>query len=182
MLQEMIFAGFGGQGVLSMGTLLAYAAMKENKHVSWMPSYGPEMRGGTANCIVNVSDNPISSPIVTEYDVAVVFNLPSLNKFEPKVKKGGVLIWESSTIKEAPTRKDIDIYAVPAIKTASEKLKNVKVMNMIALGALVKIKPIIKSDTLIKALKDTLPSRHHHLIPLNEKALELGMSMVDGKK
>ncbi len=181
MLQEMIFAGFGGQGVLSMGTLLAYAAMKENKHVSWMPSYGPEMRGGTANCIVNISDDPISSPIVTEYDVAVVFNLPSLNKFEPKVKKGGTLIWESSTIKEAPTRKDIDIYAVPAIKTASEKLKNVKVMNMIALGALVKIKPIVKSETLLTALKDTLPSRHHHLIPLNEKALDLGMSMVSGK-
>ena len=178
MLQEMIFAGFGGQGVLSMGTLLAYAAMKEGKHVSWMPSYGPEMRGGTANCIVNISDNPISSPIVTEYDMAVVFNLPSLHKFEPKVKKGGSLIWESSTIKESPKRDDIETYAVPAIKAATEKLENVKVMNMVSLGALVKINPLVKSETLIKALKDTLPSRHHHLIPLNEKALEMGMGMV----
>ncbi|MFO7867593.1 MAG: 2-oxoacid:acceptor oxidoreductase family protein [Candidatus Aminicenantes bacterium] len=178
MLQEMIFAGFGGQGVLSMGTLLAYAAMKEGKQVSWMPSYGPEMRGGTANCIVNISDNPISSPIVTEYDVAVVFNLPSLNKFEPKVKKGGILIWESSTIKTPPTRDDINVYAVPAIKAAGDKLKNVKVMNMVALGALVKINPVVKKETLIKALKDTLPGRHHHLIPLNEKALELGRNMA----
>ncbi len=178
MLQEMIFAGFGGQGVLSMGTLLAYAAMKEGKQVSWMPSYGPEMRGGTANCIVNISDNPISSPIVTEYDVAVVFNLPSLKKFEPKVKKGGLLIWESSTIKTPPTRDDINVHAVPAIKAAGDKLKNVKVMNMVALGALVKINPVVKKETLIKALKDTLPSRHHHLIPLNEKALELGRNMA----
>ena len=178
MLQEMIFAGFGGQGVLSMGTLLAYAAMKENKHVSWMPSYGPEMRGGTANCIVNISDDPISSPIVTEYDVAVVFNLPSLNKFEPKVKKGGNLIWESSTIKEAPTRKDIDIYAVPAIKTASEKLKNVKVMNMLILGSLVKVEKIVAEESLMTALKETLPERYHDMIPLNKKALEMGKSLV----
>lgn len=178
MLQEMIFAGFGGQGVLSMGTLLAYAAMKEGKEVSWMPSYGPEMRGGTANCMVNISDEPISSPIVSEYDIAVVLNLPSLKKFEPMVKKGGILIWESTNIKEPPTRKDITVIALPAVEKALKELKNVKVMNMLLLGSLVKLKKIVKKESLLIALKDTLPERHHKLLPLNEKAIELGMSLV----
>jgi 2-oxoglutarate ferredoxin oxidoreductase subunit gamma len=178
MLQEMIFAGFGGQGVLSMGMLLAYAAMKEGKEVSWMPSYGPEMRGGTANCIVNVSDQPISSPIVSSYDVAVVFNQPSLKKFEPKVKENGILIWESTTIKEPPSRDDIKIYAIPAIEKATHELKNVKVMNMLMLGVLLKLKEIVKKETVLLALKDTLPERHHHLIPLNKKAIDLGMTLV----
>ncbi len=178
MLQEMIFAGFGGQGVLSMGKLLAYAAMKEDREVSWMPSYGPEMRGGTANCLVNISDEPISSPIVTEYDVAIVLNLPSLTKFEPRVKKGGLLIWESSTIKHGPTRTDIRCVALPAIEKATKDLGDTKVMNMLVLGALVKLVPIISPQTLLVALKDTLPKRHHGLIPLNEKAIEMGMSLV----
>lgn len=174
----MIFSGFGGQGVLSMGKLLAYAAMKEGKEVSWMPSYGPEMRGGTANCMVNISDEPISSPVVTAYDVVVVLNQPSLKKFEPAVKKGGILIWESSTIKHGPTRTDINVYPLPAIDKATNELKNVKVMNMLVLGSLVKINEIVKKDTLLLALKETLPERHHKLIPLNEKAIELGMSLV----
>jgi 2-oxoglutarate ferredoxin oxidoreductase subunit gamma len=177
MLQEMVFAGFGGQGVLSMGALLAYAAMKEGKEISWMPSYGPEMRGGTANCMVNISDELISSPIVTEYDIAVVFNQPSLDKFEPKVKKGGILIWESSTIKKSPTRTDINVYAIPAIDMATNELKNVKVMNMLVLGALVKINHIVKKDSLYIALEEALPERHHHLIPLNKKAIEMGMNL-----
>jgi 2-oxoglutarate ferredoxin oxidoreductase subunit gamma len=178
MLQEMIFAGFGGQGVLSMGTLLAYAAMKEGKEVSWMPSYGPEMRGGTANCIVNISDQPISSPIVSAYDVAVVFNQPSLKKFEHRVKKGGILIWESTTIKEPPSRDDIKIYPIPAIKKATHDLENIKVMNMLMLGVLVKLIGIVKKDSVLQALQDTLPERHHHLIPLNKKAIDLGMTLV----
>jgi 2-oxoglutarate ferredoxin oxidoreductase subunit gamma len=178
MLQEMIFAGFGGQGVLSMGTLLAYAAMKEGKEVSWMPSYGPEMRGGTANCIVNISDIPISSPIVSAYDVAVVFNQPSLKKFEPRVKKGGILIWESTTIKEPPTRSDIEIYPIPAIKKATQDLKNVKVMNMLMLGVLVQLIGIVKKESVLQALQETLPERHHHLIPLNKEAIDLGMTLV----
>jgi 2-oxoglutarate ferredoxin oxidoreductase subunit gamma len=178
MLQEMIFAGFGGQGVLSMGTLLAYAAMKEGKEVSWMPSYGPEMRGGTANCIVNISDQSISSPIVSEYDVAVVLNQPSLKKFESRIKPGGILIWESTNIKKPPSRTDIDVYALPAIKKATHELKNVKVMNMLVLGALIQINGIVKKESLLIALKETLPKRHHHLIPLNEKAIELGMKAL----
>jgi len=178
MLVEAIFSGFGGQGVLSMGKLLAYAAMKEGKEVSWMPSYGPEMRGGTANCIVNISDEPISSPVVSEYDIAVVLNQPSLKKFEPAVKKGGLLIWESSTIKEGPTRTDIKTIALPAIDKATNELKNVKVMNMLVLGCLVKLNPVVKAETLLTALKETLPPRHHNLIPINKEAIELGMSLV----
>ncbi len=178
MLYEMIFAGFGGQGVLSMGKLIAYAAMKEGKEVSWMPSYGPEMRGGTANCMVNISDDPISSPVVNEYDVVVALNLPSLKKFEQKVKKGGILIWESSTIKEPPTRTDIKIFPLKAVELANSELKNGQVMNMLILGALVKIIGIVKKESLIIALKETLPERHHKLIPLNEKAIDLGMSKV----
>ena len=178
MLYEMIFAGFGGQGVLSMGKLLAYAAMKEGKEVSWMPSYGPEMRGGTAICMVNVSDQPISSPVVNAYDVGVVLNLPSLKRFEDRIKKGGILIWESSTIKEAPTRTDISVYALPAIDKSGSELGNVKVMNMVILGALTKVTHIVDPSTLITALTETLPKRHHDLIPLNQKAIELGMSLV----
>lgn len=178
MLKEMIFSGFGGQGVLSMGKLMAYAAMKEGKEVSWMPSYGPEMRGGTANCIVNVSDEPISSPIVNDYDVVVALNQPSLKKFESRVKKGGILIWESSTIKEGPTRTDIRIYPLPAIEKATEELKDIKVMNMLILGSLVQVEQIVKKETLMAALKETLPERYHKMIPLNQKALELGMSLV----
>jgi 2-oxoglutarate ferredoxin oxidoreductase subunit gamma len=178
MLQEMIFAGFGGQGVLSMGMLLAYSAMKEGKEVSWMPSYGPEMRGGTANCIVNISDQPISSPIVSSFDAAVVLNQPSLKKFESRVKKDGILIWESTMIKEPPTRNDIKIYDIPAVEKATHDLKNLKVMNMILLGVLVKINAIVKKDTLVNALKEALPERHHHLIPLNVKAIDMGMAHV----
>jgi 2-oxoglutarate ferredoxin oxidoreductase subunit gamma len=178
MLVETIFSGFGGQGVLSMGKLLAYAAMKEGKEVSWMPSYGPEMRGGTANCMVNISDEPISSPVVTEYDVVVVLNQPSLDKFEPRVKKGGLLIWESSTIKRGPTRDDITVVPLPAIDKATHELKNTKVMNMLVLGSLVKLKETVKKESLLLALKETLPERYHKLIPLNEKAIALGMSLV----
>jgi len=178
MLQEYIFAGFGGQGVLSMGILLAYAAMKEGKEISWYPSYGPEMRGGTANCVVNISDEAISSPVASSYDVAAVLNLPSLKRFEPDIKKGGILIWESTIIKEAPCRNDIQIYGIPAIDKATHELKNVKVMNMIILGALIKINGIVNKDSVLIALKDSLPERHHHLIPLNEQAIEMGMNMV----
>ena len=178
MLQEMVFAGFGGQGVLSMGSILAYAAMKEGKNVSWMPSYGPEMRGGTANCMVNISDKEISSPIGTQYDIGIVFNLPSLKKFEPKIRPGGILIWESSTIKEPPVRQDIQTYALPAIQIAVDELQNIKVMNMVMLGALLKINNIVKKESIVLALKEALPQRYHHLLPLNEKAIEIGMKLV----
>ena len=178
MLIEMVFSGFGGQGVLSMGALLAYAAMKEGKEISWYPSYGPEMRGGTANCVVNISDEPISSPVASDYDVAVVLNLLSLKKFEAGVKEGGILIWENTNIKTPPTRTDIRVFGLPALEKATHELKNTKVMNMIVLGSLVKLNGIVKKESLLVALKDTLPKRHHDLIPLNERAIELGISLV----
>ena len=178
MLYEMIFAGFGGQGVLSMGQILAQSALKEGKDVTWFPSYGPEMRGGTANCTVNISDQPISSPVINECDVAVVLNLPSLKKFEPRVKKGGILIWESTIIKEKPSRDDIQVYAVPAVEQATNTLKNIKVMNMIMLGALVQINGIVKVESLMKALQETLPKRYHHLLPVNEKAIQIGIDLA----
>ena len=178
MQTEIVIAGFGGQGVMFAGQVLAYAAMDIGKEVTWIPSYGPEMRGGTANCIVNISDLPISSPIVSSYDVGVVLNLPSLKKFESRIKNGGIFIWESTNIKQPPIRSDIRVFALPAVEKATHELNNVQVMNMLVLGALIKINGIVKKESLLVALSETLPERHHHLIPLNKQAIELGESLV----
>lgn len=177
MTEEAIFAGFGGQGVLSMGMMLAYSGMKEDKEVCWMPSYGPEMRGGTANCITIVSDSLISSPIISTFDTVVALNQPSVEKFENKIKPGGAIIYDKSNILTPPTREDIDVYGIPGSDEAL-KLKNMKVLNMIILGAFIKIRETVKPDTVTKALYEVLPERHHKLIPLNEKALEVGMGLI----
>ncbi|MHB8931276.1 MAG: 2-oxoacid:acceptor oxidoreductase family protein [Melioribacteraceae bacterium] len=177
MQEEMIIAGFGGQGVLSMGQILCYSGVMENKEVSWMPSYGPEMRGGTANCIAIISDTKISSPILTKFDTVIALNQPSLDKFESAVKPGGLLIFEASTILNPPTRKDIVIIPIEAANEAT-KLKNSKVMNMIVLGAFLQMKPIIKMENIIEGIKKVLPERYHHLIPLNKQALEKGMELA----
>ncbi|MCX6170840.1 MAG: 2-oxoacid:acceptor oxidoreductase family protein [Ignavibacteriales bacterium] len=177
MQEEMIIAGFGGQGVLSMGQILCYSGVMENKEVSWMPSYGPEMRGGTANCIAIISDTKISSPILTKFDTVIALNQPSLDKFESAVKPGGLLIYEASTILNPPTRKDIDIIPIEAANEAT-KLKNSKVMNMIVLGAFLYKKPIIKMDNIIEGIKKVLPERYHHLIPLNKQAIEKGKELA----
>ena len=178
MLSEVIFSGFGGQGVLTIAKQLAYTAMLDDKEVCWMPSYGPEMRGGTASCTVSVSDKQISSPILETYDVAVVLNLPSLTKFEPTVKKGGLLIWESSTIKDNPTRDDITVVAIPAYEEAT-KLGNTLVMGMILLGAFIQKTGVISIDGVVAALRKTLPERRHNLIPLNEAALRKGFEIAE---
>jgi 2-oxoglutarate ferredoxin oxidoreductase subunit gamma len=174
---EIIFAGFGGQGVLSMGQILAYAAMIEEKEISWMPSYGPEMRGGTANCIVIVSPGKISSPIVNSFNSAVLLNQPSLEKFEHAVKPGGLLIYEESSIVNPPKRNDIEILSIPAILEA-QKLNKKQVANIILLGAFIQKRPLVKTENIISALKKVLPERHHHLIPLNERALEIGEKLA----
>ena len=148
MNEELIIAGFGGQGVLSMGMTLAYAGMVEDKQITWFPSYGPEMRGGTANCTVIVSDTIVSSPIISTYDTAIVLNQPSLEKFESKVKPGGMLIYESNTVLNPPTRKDIDIYAIPAAIEAG-KIGNAKTMNMIILGAFLAKKPLVLTKSIV---------------------------------
>lgn len=177
MKEEIIIAGFGGQGVLSMGKILAYAALMDNKEVTWMPSYGPEQRGGTANVTVILSDDKISSPILDTFDTAVILNQQSLDKFESKVKPGGVLIYDSYGIHNAPTRQDITIYKVDAME-ATFDMKNSKSYNMIVLGALLKVRPIVALESVMNGLKKTIPERHHHLMPLNEEALQKGMSLI----
>jgi 2-oxoglutarate ferredoxin oxidoreductase subunit gamma len=177
MTEEIIIAGFGGQGVLSMGQILSYGAAMEGKEISWMPSYGPEMRGGTANCITIISDNQVSSPIISNFDTAIILNQPSMDKFESKVKPGGLLIYDSTNILNPPSRKDIDVTAVPAADEAN-KLNNSKVMNMIMLGAFLAKKPLINTDSAIEGLKKVLPERYHHLLPLNKQALLAGMDLV----
>ena len=178
MKKEIIISGFGGQGVLSMGKILAYSGLMEDKEVTWMPAYGPEQRGGTANVTVIVRDDPISSPILSQYDVAIVLNQPSLDKFLPKVKPGGLLIYDGYGIINAPKRDDIHIYQIDAMDKAAE-MKNSKVFNMIVLGGLLKVCPIVSTDGLQKALYKTLPERHHHLIPLNMEAVEQGMKIIE---
>ena len=177
MKAEIIISGFGGQGVLSMGKILAYSGLMEDKEVTWMPADGPEQRGGTANVTVIVSDERISSPILSHYDVAIVLNQPSLDKFEPKVKPGGILIYDGFGIINPPTRKDINVYRIDAMDKAAE-LKNSKVFNMIVLGGLLKVCPIVSTNGLNKALYKTLPERLHGLIPLNMKAVEEGMKIM----
>ena len=177
MKKEIIIAGFGGQGVLSMGKILAYSGLMEDKEVTWMPAYGPEQRGGTANVTVIVSDDRISSPILSKYDVAIVLNQPSLEKFEPKIKSGGILIYDGFGIINPPTRKDITVYRIDAMDKAAE-LKNSKVFNMIVLGGLLKVAPVVSTNGVEKALKKTLPERHHSLIPLNMQAIEEGGKII----
>ncbi len=176
-LEELVVAGFGGQGVLSLGMTLAYAGMVENKEISWMPSYGPEMRGGTANCIVILSDKKISSPILSQFDSAIVLNQPSMDKFAPRVKPGGLLLYESASILQPGTRTDIDIIGIPAI-TEALQMKNAKVMNMIILGAYLQLKPVVQNDAIIEALEKVLPEKYHHLLPINRQALELGEQLA----
>ena len=166
MKHEIIIAGFGGQGVLSMGKILAYSGLMENKEVTWMPAYGPEQRGGTANVTVIVSDERISSPILSKYDCAIILNQPSLAKFESKVKPGGILIYDGYGIINPPTRKDIKVYRIDAT------------FNMIVLGGLLKLMPVVSTESVVKALRKTLPERHHHLIPMNEEAIRIGMEII----
>ena len=178
MTQEIIIAGFGGQGVLSMGKILAYSGLMEDKEVSWFPSYGPEQRGGTANVTVILSDEPISSPIVNEYDVAIILNQPSLAKFESMVKPGGILIYDPNGFHTPPTRKDIRIYKVAAIDTATA-MQNSKAFNMIVLGGLLKVEPMVKLENVMLGLKKSLPERHHKLLPMNEQAILKGMEIIE---
>lgn len=177
MTEEIIIAGFGGQGVLSMGKILAYSGVMQNQEVSWMPSYGPEMRGGTANVTVIVSDERISSPILNKYDTAIILNQQSLDKFENAVKKGGLLIYDPNGITRHPERKDINIYSIAAADEAA-KLGLSKVFNMMVLGGFLKLKPIVKLENIRKGLQKSLPSRHHNLIPENEKAVITGQDLI----
>lgn len=181
MKEEIIIAGFGGQGVLSMGKILAYAGLMDNLEVTWMPAYGPEQRGGTANVTVILSDKAISSPVLDKFDTAVLLNQQSLDKFQDKVKPGGTLIYDPSGIHHPPTRTDISIHAVDAMEAALE-MGNTKTYNMILLGALLNARGLLSTDAVVRGLKKTLPERHHHLIPLNEEAIAKGRELVKAEK
>lgn len=178
MVNEIIIAGFGGQGVLSMGKILAYSGLMEGKEVSWFPSYGPEQRGGTSNVTVILSDGMISSPVVSEYDIAIILNQPSLDKFEQMIKPGGTLIYDPEGIHHPPTRKDISIYKIDAMAMASQ-LNNPKAFNMIVLGGLLKVCPIVDLEHVMQGLKKTLPTRHHATLPKNEEAILKGMEIIE---
>lgn len=178
MYEEIMIAGFGGQGVLSMGLLLAHAGMFENKQVSWIPSYGPEMRGGTANCLVVVADEAISSPLFSEPTTLMVLNRPSLEKYEQDLMPGGLLIMNSSLIDIEPKRRDIQVIQVPANTLAREKLGSERVGNMILLGAYLASSGLVRENSVTQALVKVLPEHRHHLIPLNQQALELGQELA----
>lgn len=177
MKEELIIAGFGGQGVMSMGKILAHSGMKEGKKVSWMPSYGPEMRGGTANCTVVISSDKIASPLSSRPDTIIVMNLPSLDKFAPNVKPGGLIILNSSLIKKEVDRDDVKVIRIPANDIAI-KLGNNKVANMVLLGSYIQQKQLINIKTIETGLKYILPERRHNLIPANKKALERGQTAL----
>lgn len=175
--EELIIAGFGGQGVLSMGKILAYSGIMQNLEVSWMPSYGPEMRGGTANVTVILSDERISSPIINAFDSAIILNQQSMDKFEKKVKPGGVLLYDTNGITRHPVRTDIQIYQIEAA-AESARINNLRVFNMIVLGAYLKLKPFLQIEHVVEGLKKSLPERYHHTIKANADALKIGMDIV----
>jgi len=177
MTEEIIIAGFGGQGVLSMGKILAYSGIMQDMEVSWMPSYGPEMRGGTANVTVIISTERVSSPILNQFDSAIILNQQSMDKFESKVKPGGVLLYDGNGITRHPERKDIKIYRVDAAEEAA-RMASTKTFNMIVLGGFLKIKPVVALENVIKGIKKSLPERHHHLIKVNEDGIRRGMEIV----
>ena len=170
MKEEIIIAGFGGQGVLSMGKILAYCAIMQDMEVTWMPSYGPEMRGGTANVSVILSDKKISSPIVTKFDTVIALNQQSLDKFESSVKPGGLLIYDPNGIITPPSRTDIKICKIDAINVAAQ-VGNSKVYNMAVMGAYLKMKPIVSFENIDKGLAKCIPARYADLIALNKKPL-----------
>lgn len=177
MKETIIIAGFGGQGVLSMGKILAYSGIMQDLEVTWMPSYGPEMRGGTANVTVIISDKRISSPIADSYDTAIVLNQQSMDKFESKVKPGGVLIYDTNGITQPPTRTDIEIYTIDAA-TECARLGQAKMFNTMILGGYLKIKPVVEMEYVMQGLKKSLPERAWKFLPQNETAIKHGAQII----
>ncbi|MBU5674811.1 2-oxoacid:acceptor oxidoreductase family protein [Alkaliphilus sp. MSJ-5] len=176
--ERIVLAGFGGQGVMSAGQLLTYAGMIENKQVSWLPSYGPEMRGGAANCAVMVSDTPVGSPIITnDATSAIIMNAPSLDKFENSIVKDGILVINSSLIERKTSRDDVKAYYVPANEIANE-MGNSRVVNMIMLGAHLELTKAVEVDSVLEAFKKVYGPSKEHLVPLNKEALERGAAAV----
>lgn len=178
MQTEIIFAGFGGQGILFSGQLLAYAAMDAGKEVTWIPSYGPEMRGGTANCTVIIADEEIGSPTVRNPRAALAFNLPSLDKYESQVISSGVLVANASLINRSFNRTDLETVMIPANEIA-EELGEKRMTNMVMMGALLAKLPVLPVEAIEQALDDHMPARHRHLLPSNFQALRAGMDFAN---
>ena len=179
MNREMIFAGFGGQGVMLMGQILAYAGMLEGQQVSWFPAYGPEMRGGTANCSVIIGDEPVGTPIVTEPVVVVAMNLPSLDRFEPMLSPGGALLINSSLIERGPHRTDVKSILVPCNDIAKE-LGNLKVANMVMVGAIIAASGAVKIESVLTVLAKKIFKNKPQVMKINEEAIRRGMACVAG--
>ena len=177
MTYETIMAGFGGQGLLFSGKVLAHAALIEGKELSWLPSYGPEMRGGTCNCSVIVSDDPVGSPIIASPNVLMVMNEPSLDKFEPTLAQGGAVFVDSSLVPRKVTRSDVSAFYIPATKMAKE-MNAPSLANMILLGAIVAKLGIVKFETVVEALKHTISARKADLLDLNLKAVQAGKDFI----
>ncbi len=175
---SIIAAGFGGQGVMLMGKIIAEAAMHEGKNVTWLPSYGPEMRGGTANCTVVISDEDIASPIVDKPDVVIAMNIPSMLKFEKDLKRDGILLINSSVVDREPTRKDIKIFKIDA-NAIADKIGNVRALNMVTVGAFKKSTEMVKFESIKKALEETMTGKKKKFLDLNIKAVQAGMEEVE---
>jgi len=176
MQQELVFSGFGGQGVMFVGQLLAYAAMDEGREVTWIPSYGPEMRGGTAHCFVVISDKPIGSPVVRYPKVAIAFNNPSAVKYDSIVAEGGLLVVNQSLVQHECQRTDIEIVKVPATEIA-EEIGDARLTNMVLLGATLETRPIVSIDTLEQALIEHIPKHRRNLLEKNFNALTRGQKV-----
>lgn len=181
MYETIIMAGFGGQGIMSMGMLLTYGGMLEGKEVTWMPSYGPEMRGGTANCTVVISHEPIASPVIRNPHTLIAMNRPSLEKFSGTVREGGLILYNSSLTDRGPLRKDVKILGIPANELARE-LGEPRTINMITLGVYLKLKPLVTYESIQEALKKVLPEHRHHLLPINMEAFKRGLTLMDDVK
>lgn len=177
---EVIIAGFGGQGILFLGEILTRAAVLEGKQATWMPSYGPEQRGGTATCTVVISDEPIGSPVVADPDVAIVLNRPSMEKFEARVRPGGLLIVNRSMVEIAPSRRDIQVLEIDAVAEASA-LGRPQAANMVLLGALLASRPIVAVESVAQALALHFPDRHQ-LVELNVAAVARGAAAAHGQR
>ena len=178
MQQEIVFSGFGGQGALFAGQVLAYAAMEEGLNVTWIPSYGPEMRGGTAHCTVVVSDKPIGSPVVSHPSIAAVFNIPSFDRYESLIPAGGLLVVNTSLVTQRSSRTDIDVLYVPATDTATE-LGNTRLANMVVLGALLSRRPLVPLEAAKNAVTAHIAERHRDTLDLNYRALAMGAELAD---
>jgi 2-oxoglutarate ferredoxin oxidoreductase subunit gamma len=177
MEERVVMAGFGGQGVMAIGQLLTYAGMIENKNVSWLPSYGPEMRGGTANCGVIISSEAVGSPVVVNSTAAIVMNRPSLDKFEDFVEKDGKLFINSSLIDKKAKRDDIEVYYIPANEIA-DKIGNSRVANMVMLGAYIEASKTVELESILEGFTKVFGEKRAHLLPINKEALEKGAEIA----